>query len=160
MDQQNSSRKIVQIAHAVHDLNEAMERYSRILNIGPWSVYTFASPKLRECKYKGQPSNAAWRLALTWVGDMQLELIQNLQGETVYTSFLRERGEGLHHIKEWVDDCESTLEYYKSKGIGVIQSGKFGSDEFYYLDVQSELGIIYEIGNNGDIGEPEQIYGF
>ena len=155
----NQSRRIIQVAHLVQNLDVAMERYVRILGIEPWSVYTFEAPKLRECTYREKPSDAAWRLALSWVGNVQLELIENLRGETVYTAFLKNKGEGLHHIKEWVDDCEAALEHYCSKGIGVIQSGKFEDDEFYYLDVESELGIIYEIGNNGNIGAAERIYG-
>ena len=158
METDNGKRRIVQVAHVVKDLDATMKRYVELLNIGPWSVYTFAAPRLRECTYQGKRSEAAWRLALTWVGDVQLELMQNLRGETVYTSFIREKGEGLHHIKEWVDDCEEALDHYRAKGISVIQSGRFEDDEFYYLDVASELGIIYEIGNNGNVGEPERVY--
>ncbi len=75
----------------------------------------------------------------------------------MYTRFIEKKGEGIHHIKEWVDDCAATLEQYRKKGIGVIQSGKYDEDEFYYLDTEPELGILYEIGNNGRIRDPERI---
>ncbi len=151
-------RKIIQIAHVVKDIDEAMKRYYDILNIGPWSVYTFAPPALRECMFRGKPSDATWRLAITWVGDIQFELIQNLSGETVYTHFLEKKGEGIHHIKEWVDDCATSIEEYRAKGVDVIQSGKFDDDEFYYLDLEPKLGILYELGNNGTIRSPERVY--
>jgi len=151
-------RKIIQIAHVVKDIDRAMKKYYEILNIGPWSVYTFAPPVLRECTFKGKPSNATWVLAITWVGDIQFELMQPLSGESVYTRFLRKKGEGIHHIKEWVDDCAAEVEKYRKKGFNVIQSGKYDEDEFYYLDTEPELGMLYEIGNNGKIREPERIF--
>lgn len=151
-------RKIIQIAHVVTDIDRAMKKYYEVLNIGPWAVYTFAAPALRECTFMGKPSNASWMIAVTWVGDIQYELMQPLSGETVYTRFLRKKGEGFHHIKEWVDDCAATIREYEKKGIKVIQSGKYDEDEFYYLDTEPELGILYEIGNNGRIREPERTY--
>ena len=151
-------RKIIQIAHVVQDIDKAMRHYYEILNIGPWDVYTFAPPTLRECTYLGKPSDATWRLALAWVGDTQMELMQPLSGDSVYTTFLAKKGEGFHHIKEWVEDCAATLAMYRKKGIDVIQSGKYLTDEFYYLNTVPQLGIIYEIGNNGDVGRPERTY--
>ncbi|GAG35466.1 unnamed protein product [marine sediment metagenome] len=151
-------RKIIQVAQVVKDIDKAMKKYYEILNIGPWSVYTFAPPILRECTFKGKPSDATWVLALAWVGDTQLEIMQPLSGESVYTHFLDKKGEGFHHIKEWVDDCAASIEEYRMKGIEVIQSGKYDEDEFYYLNTEPELGILYEIGNNGKIRAPERIY--
>jgi methylmalonyl-CoA/ethylmalonyl-CoA epimerase len=158
MQKKPGVRKIVQIAHVVNDMERAMKKYYEILNIGPWSVYTFAPPALRECMYKGKPSNATWKLAITWVGDIQFELMQPLSGESVYTHFLAKKGEGIHHIKEWVDDCAAAVEHYRAKGIDVIQSGRFDEDEFYYLNTEPELGVLYELGNNGKIREPERVY--
>jgi methylmalonyl-CoA/ethylmalonyl-CoA epimerase len=84
--------------------------------------------------------------------------MQPLSGESVHTYFLEKKGEGIHHIKEWVDDCAATIEEYRKKGISVIQSGKYDEDEFYYLDTEPEVGVLYEIGNNGKIREPERTY--
>ena len=151
-------RKIIQIAQVVEDIDRSMKKYYEILNIGPWEVYNFAPPVLRERTFMGKPSDTTWVLALAWVGDTQLELMQPLSGESVYTRFLAKKGEGIHHIKEWVDDCAVTIEEYRKKGIDVIQSGKYDEDEFYYLDTESELGILYEIGNNGKIRAPERTY--
>jgi 4-hydroxyphenylpyruvate dioxygenase-like putative hemolysin len=43
--------------------------------------------------------------------------MQPLSGESVHTYFLEKKGEGIHHIKEWVDDCVETIEEYQKKGI-------------------------------------------
>jgi len=83
------------------------------------------------------------------VGDTQLELIQLISGYSLYNEYLEINIEGLHHIKEIVDNCQDAIEKYKSKGIEVIQSGKYDEDEFYYLETEKIFGVIYEIGNNG-----------
>ncbi len=151
-------KKIIQIAHVVKDLDKSMENYYKYLGIGPWNIYTFAQPALRESMYMGKPSDHTYRLAITWVGDVQLELIQPLTGHSSYDEFLDKKGEGLHHIKEFSEDCQKTIEGYKKKGIEVIQSGKFDEDEFYYLNTEPILGILYEIGNNGKLRPPERKY--
>jgi methylmalonyl-CoA/ethylmalonyl-CoA epimerase len=74
--------------------------------------------------------------------------------------FLERRdGDGLHHVKEWVEDCQKELLEYKKRGIEVLQSGKFDEDEHYYLDTESTFGFVYEIGNNGRIRPPERRLG-
>lgn len=158
MEKNIGERKIIQIAHVVRDIENAMENYYKLIGIGPWDVYTFAPPTLRESMYMGKSSDHSYLLALTWVGDMQYELIQPLEGHSTYDDFLDKKGEGLHHIKEWVDDCEKAINEYRQKGIEVIQSGKFDEDEFYYLNTEPTLGVLYEIGNNGKIRSPERRY--
>jgi methylmalonyl-CoA/ethylmalonyl-CoA epimerase len=54
-----------------------------------------------------------------------------------------------------VGDCQLAVAEYAKKGINVIQSGKFGQDEFYYLDTEPIVGIVIELGNNGTIPPPE-----
>lgn len=149
---------IIQVAHVVRDLDRAMQYFWEVFKIGPWDIYTFAPPALRESMVRGKPSDHTYRLAVSWVGGVQVELMQPLTGRSVYDEFLEKKGEGLHHIKLYYRDCQKSLEEFEKKGITVIQSGKFDEDEFYYLDTEDALGSIYEIGNNGKIRAPEQRY--
>ena len=142
-----SERIIIQVAHVVRDLEKAISAYSRVFDVGPWDVYTFAPPTLRESMYLGKSSDHTYRLAVTWVGGTQLELMQPLTGYSCYDDFLARKGEGLHHIKEKVDDCQQAIAEYAKKGIRVIQSGKFGEDEFYYLDTSPLLKFVLESGS-------------
>jgi methylmalonyl-CoA/ethylmalonyl-CoA epimerase len=74
-------------------------------------------------------------------------------------TFLERHGDGLHHVKEWVDDCQKALEEFKSQGVDVLRSGKYDEDEHYYLDTEAAFGFVYEIGNNGKIRPPERLLG-
>jgi hypothetical protein len=150
---------LTQVAHVVRDLDLAMERYWSLLGIGPWKVLpTFAPPHLRESTYRGKPSDHTYLVAVAWINDVQYELIQPVSGWSIYDEHLEKRGEGLHHVKFYHPDCVAALEHFRKKGIEVIQSGKVGNDEFYYLDTESTVGVTIEIGNNGGAGPAERYY--
>jgi Glyoxalase/Bleomycin resistance protein/Dioxygenase superfamily len=153
------NRRIMQIGYVVKDVEKSIEDYSQQLGIGPWDLYTFCAPDLRDAVYRGRPATHKFIIALVWNKTTQLELIQPVTGTNIYTEFLERHGDGLHHVKEWVDDCQKELEAYQARGIGVIQSGKFDEDENYYLDTESTFGFVYEIGNNGKIRPPERRLG-
>jgi 4-hydroxyphenylpyruvate dioxygenase-like putative hemolysin len=95
-------------------------------------------------------------IALTWRGGAQFELMQPLTGRSIYDDFLEKKGEGLHHVKLHYRDCAAALAQFAGSGIAVIQSGKYETDEFYYLDTEELLGYVVEVGNNGQIGVPER----
>ena len=155
-------RKIIQIGILVKDLQKSMERFWETLGIGPWDIYTFGSDTVRDFTFYGQPVKEpfAFKIALAKFGDIQFELMQLLKGPNIYERFLKEKGEGFHHIKEKVadEDMEETLEKFRQKGLEVIQSGKCGTDVFCYLNTEPSLGIIYELGNDGEVGPPERRY--
>jgi len=45
------------------------------------------------------------------------------------------------------------------KGYEVIQSGKIGEDEFYYLDTEKDFGVVWELGNVGTMPpKPARVY--
>jgi len=50
------------------------------------------------------------------------------------------------------------LAAFAARGISVIMSGKFGEGEFYYLDTEATLGLIYEIFQRKSRPDPEAIY--
>ena len=94
------------------------------------------------------------------VGNVQIELIESIEGPTIYQEFLEKRGEGLHHIKQTVpfEKLQPTLEYFKNLGINVIQSGRYDNDYFYNLDTEKFIGIILEIGHAGGMRPAESRY--
>lgn len=150
---------VVQIAHVVRDLDKVLERYTRDFGFGPWDLYTYGPHNVQDMMYKGKPANCTYRLALCMAGKIQIELMQPVSGEGVYTDFLKERGEGIHHVKIYYKDCRKALADYAKKGYTVIQSGRIHEDVFYYLDSMDKMGgALIEIGNAGSIPPPDSRY--
>jgi hypothetical protein len=151
-------RKFIQIGIVVRDLDKALVQFGKYLYKGPWDIYTFAPPEMTDLTYMGKPSDWSALLGLAWIGDRHIELIQPLKGPNTYYDHLEKKGEGLHHIKEWVKDCKSAIAEWAKKGVRVVQSGRLGDDEFYYLDTVPLLGFYLELGNNGHLRAPDRQY--
>ncbi|HTP25397.1 MAG TPA: VOC family protein [Anaeromyxobacteraceae bacterium] len=151
-----AERKIIQVGIVVRDLEKYLPNYAKHFHKGPWDIYDFAPPEMTDTTYMGKPAEWSARIALAWVGDRHVEIIQPLKGPNVYYDHLEKHGEGIHHVKEWVQDCKKELTRYRAQGIGVVQSGRLGDDEFYYLDTVPLLGFYLEIGNNGNIRKPDR----
>lgn len=149
---------VIQVAYVVRDIDAAMRRHWEVCGIGPWSVYAFEAPKVRNYIYRGRPATHSCLIAIAWTDQMQLELMQPVRGRSIYDEHLERRGEGLHHIKLYHAECAKAVAAYAARGYPVIQSGKFDDDEHYYLDTEKDFGYIIELGNAGRIRPAERRY--
>ncbi len=150
---------VLQAGLVVRDLQKSMEAYWKLLGIGPWRIYTYAPPMLRESVVRGRRVDYSMRIACAQAGPTQLELIEPLEGPSIYKEHLALKGEGLHHIQSRVEeDIGVVLAAFAARGIDVIMSGKFGEGEFYYLDTEATLGLIYEIFQRRSRPDPEAVY--
>ena len=61
------------------------------------------------CAVRGQPADFVVHVSLGYVGDLQLELIEPVRGENIYTEFLDAHRPGLHHGCWAVDDLDAAL---------------------------------------------------
>jgi methylmalonyl-CoA/ethylmalonyl-CoA epimerase len=141
--------RINQIALVVRDLDAAMRRYWETLRIGPWVVYTYGPPLVKDMTYRGRAQDYRMRLALAQAGDMVLELIQPLSSENIYSEHLAHKGEGLHHIGVFVPSLDGAVAEATRQGFAVLQSGRGygrrGDGGYAYLDTEGTLGLILEL---------------
>ncbi|MCV7165195.1 VOC family protein [Mycobacterium stomatepiae] len=89
------------------------------------------------CSYRGKPADFVASISLSYLGDMQLELIEPVSGENVYSEFLRDSTPGLHHICMEVESPEqfdAALADAANHGAEVVQQGVMpGGIQFAYL---------------------------
>lgn len=144
-------KEINQIGLVVKDVQEAATNYSRILGIGPWVYYDYVSPFIHDRKYHGKPVEAKERVARAMVGEVELELCQPVEGNSIYQDFLSDHGEGLHHLQLSVDDVEETVGILSEQGFSSLQSSRFSSSEgegiYHFIDIKP-LHCIWKITNN------------
>jgi methylmalonyl-CoA/ethylmalonyl-CoA epimerase len=147
----NKGRKLFQIAFVTDDLERSMKAWVETLGVGPWRVAAFTEETVKDFVVHGAPVGVPFKflIAISWMGDTELEIIQPVYGPTIYTKFLEEKGGGLHHIKERISDeaIDGVLSEYRDKGVGVTQSGRFFTDFHHYLDTEAKLDFVYELGN-------------
>jgi catechol 2,3-dioxygenase-like lactoylglutathione lyase family enzyme len=136
-----------QIGILVSDLEASLERYERLWGGGPWRIYTYGRGHIAWVTYREQLGTHRMRLALS-VQKPQIELIQSLEGPSIYEEHLATRGEGLHHLGFHVESLDEATGAMADAGYSVIQSGGgFGLDGdggYAYFDTERDLGVVLE----------------
>jgi methylmalonyl-CoA/ethylmalonyl-CoA epimerase len=153
---------IKQCAIVVHDLDEAVRRWSEQLAIGPWTAYRLAAPRLQEMLYHGEPVEFSLRHALAWQGEMQFELVQPLGGPSIFADHLQAHGEGLHHVGRYVADHPAAVAEATAAGFVALQSargfGAEGDGAFAYFK-HPDVALIVELIEAPRVRiEPEFVY--
>jgi hypothetical protein len=151
-------KRIEQIGIVVKDVHKTAIRYSEIFGIGPWVFIDFAPTDLA---YRGRqidPGNSVFRVAMAGLGKLQIKLIQPMKGLGAHASFLKERGEGIHHISlSMSPDYEAELGALRERGIFAEMEGVVGDViRFSYMDMEQVLGTNVEFVKTPD-AEPVNI---
>jgi methylmalonyl-CoA/ethylmalonyl-CoA epimerase len=140
---------VAQIAFIVKDLDRAVETYWRVFGVGPWHFYTYGTGLCRKMSYHGQPVEYRMRLALSWFGPMRVELIELLEGPTVYADFVAEHGFGIQHLGLLVEDMGAAIAQAEAAGIPMIMDGSGfgleGDGHYAYLDTEGLIGVTLEL---------------
>ena len=87
-----------QIAWVTPDLDATETALTGLLGVRKWVRIPDVHFAPDTCSYRGEPADFVASISLSYLGDMQLELISPVRGENIYSDFLRESGPGLHHI--------------------------------------------------------------
>jgi methylmalonyl-CoA/ethylmalonyl-CoA epimerase len=104
--------------------------------------------EVRQTEVAGQKA----KILLMKAGDTSVEFLEPTSEESTLAKFIRERGEGLHHIAFEVDDIVKTTKELKAKGFRFIYDepapGKFGS-LVNFMHPRSSGGILVELTQKG-----------
>jgi len=137
--------KTMQIGIVVRDLEATMQRYVDDYGIGPWEIFEFNAGSANDFHEYGQQVERSWRLATTMVGDVQWELIEPLDDESVYARFLADKGEGVHHVAFACPNFDELVTAQAKRGNELVLSGTFSGYRVAYLPTDRDLGVVAEI---------------
>jgi methylmalonyl-CoA/ethylmalonyl-CoA epimerase len=146
--------RVGQVGILVKDMDKSIDYFETTLGLGPWAVFegepVWCRENGKEVTYKG-------KIALAQAGPVQLELIQILEGRSVYSDVLGE-GEGVHHLGFFVRDMDDRLRAVREAGIPILQHAllkRLGvSIEYAYLDTSETGGVITEYIQASFMGLP------
>jgi len=141
-------RKAIQIGVVVEDIEKSMAALTAVFGIGPFRVADLPAPERREQQFiDGQPAKFRTRQAFADLGSVELELIQTLEGRTIWSDFLAEHGPGIHHIRFNVPDEKAVTTYLQGKGIAKTQEGAGIREGSYWANYDTEklVGFVIEI---------------
>lgn len=135
-----------QIGFVVRDLDRFVAELDARLAAGPWRGWIFG-PQGRGREYRG--SSAEWTLRLV-LNDRspQYEVIEPVAGPSIHADWLRDHGDGFHHVGYVVRSLDRTTAEMEAAGHPVIaRIHSFGADgdgAAAYYDTADTLGFLVE----------------
>lgn len=137
--------EIMQLAFVPADFESALRYWTEVMGAGPF--FALDHVRLENLKYKGQPSDVDFSMALGYWGDLQIELIrQHNDAPSIYKAWRDEGREGLHHVCLLVEDMAVARAACATAGAEVAQEGLVaGGGEVIYVDPGGGPGSLVEI---------------
>ncbi len=126
--------KIEHIGIAVKDLQSAVPVFETILNTNCYKQETVESEQVCTAFFRKQ--------------DSKIELLESTNPDGVIAKFIRNKGEGMHHIAFEVDDIFSEMERLKSAGFTLINpEPKRGADNkmVCFVHPKETHGVLIEL---------------
>ena len=125
--------RVDHIAIAVNNVKEALKNYQNILNIDKIDIEEVPNEKVRVVMLK--------------LEDSRIELMEPMTDDSPISKFLKDKGEGIHHIAITADNIEDDIERAKKNGIrflGEIRSGSYGR-KITFIHPKSLNGVLAEL---------------
>ena len=124
--------RVDHIAIAVNNVEEALKNYQNILKIEKIDIEDVPNEKVR--------------VAMLKLEDSRIELMEPMANDSPISKFLREKGEGIHHIAITADNIEEDVARAKENGmrfLGEIRSGSYGR-KITFIHPKSLNGVLTE----------------
>ncbi len=138
--------RVVHVGWVVKDLDRVVHYWEKLglKNIGPAGVREFP-----DVTFRGRKTPLSLKMAFANIGGVQIEWIQPVDGTSTYDEYLRQHGDGVHHLAFAVTSPEQLAEqirYFQAKGVNVVQRGTWegakGQGAFAYLDTAAQGGAL------------------
>ena len=135
--------KFCQIGIVVKNIDETIKYYEEVFGFGPFEIRHVEYPT---ATYYGETAGYRGKRAFFFMGPIQIELIELVDGKTVHEDFLNEKGEGIHHIGFIVPSIAEGKRNAEKAGFKIIQSfTRPDGGGFAYIDSDKVGGVMFEL---------------
>ena len=128
-------KTVDQIGIVVKDIDKVIESWSEMFGISPWTIRDMDGTDAKGRSWKV-------RLAFAYLGPVQIELIQPVEGRIFHSRFLETVGEGLHHLGFYVDDVDGEADNLVTQGAKILMKNP---GAFAYMGTGGPGGVIFEV---------------
>ncbi len=141
---------VTQIGFIVKDIDAVSEEYSKMLGLPKPEANWTAGYSEALTRFYGKPTEARSKLAFLHVGgNLDIELIQPDEKESVWRKFLDEKGEGVQHIAFVVKDgMGNVLKRLNDAGCETTMCGEYTGGRYAYVDTFNKLKVDIELLEN------------
>lgn len=149
MAQDLGSVKLPPVSHIgifVKSLEESSKYYTDTLGLGPW---TFAENNpTKEQMLVGEPFKLSVCFA-EW-GSTVIELLEAKSENSVWSNYIRDHGEGIHHTAHMVPNFDEVIAGLEAHGAKMIAGSWYKTIRWCYMELNPG-GLILEIMEEGEI---------
>lgn len=143
--------RALKIAFVVDDLDKYLERFAKLFGLEtPGSIITGPQEET-QIEYRGAATDGRARLGYIPLDNVTLELIEPIDGPSIWQACLDRKGSGLHHIAFIVDELQAVVADLDQLGLPLAQTGVFPamgkapSGRYTYHDSIDQLGFDIEL---------------
>jgi methylmalonyl-CoA/ethylmalonyl-CoA epimerase len=125
--------RIDHVAIAVNNVEEALKTFEKVLKVDKKEVMVVEHEKVK--------------LAMLQLEDTRIELLEPLTDDSPISKFLKEKGEGIHHISICTDTLEEDVANASKNGlkiIGGIRTGSYGR-KITFIHPKTLHGVLMEL---------------
>jgi len=125
--------RIDHVAIAVNNVEEALKTFEKVLKVDKKEIMVVEHEKVK--------------LAMLQLEDTRIELLEPLTDDSPISKFLKEKGEGIHHISICTDTLEQDVDNASKNGlkiIGGIRTGSYGR-KITFIHPKTLHGVLMEL---------------
>jgi hypothetical protein len=127
-----------QVGFVVKSLEDSIEKYDPLF--GPFRTM---DGSVESADFRGNSKDVKLKLAFGKSGDLEIELIEWLEGESPHSEFIQAGNEGMHHIRFRVEDCDDCVRKAEAIGFRRFWYKRLGeSIRFAYMERDNDPLII------------------
>jgi methylmalonyl-CoA/ethylmalonyl-CoA epimerase len=129
---------IDQISFAVEDIEAVLPFYTALFGEFVTREVQFSPEAV---SYRGQPTSARLLLGFGRSGDIEIELVQVLEGDAPSLEHLAQHGPGLHHVRFRVPDVAAKVSELETAGLRTVLNGTTARGSvFAYVEAPDQYG--------------------
>ncbi|MEM1541041.1 MAG: VOC family protein [Ignisphaera sp.] len=137
-------KNVVQIGIVVDDIEDVARKWCKILGLEKPKIIETDDWNKTKAMYRGKPAGKA-KLAFIELDNIVIELIEPIDGDSTWSTYIKNYGQGVHHIAFKVENVDECIEKLKDIGGDIEQLGYFENGIYIYMDTRKSLGTVIEL---------------
>jgi methylmalonyl-CoA/ethylmalonyl-CoA epimerase len=140
-----ASNDLSKIVHVVQNIETTAARFCGLFGIERVNIVHTSPPNGLDpgiyTRYKGRDISGRVKLANVQMGRVTMELIEPVDADSPWATFLKNHGEGIFSLVFTVTDFEATIVRLESEGMPLYHRGEYGSGRYAYFESKDQVGV-------------------
>ncbi|MDA8627635.1 VOC family protein [Pseudomonadales bacterium] len=142
---------VLKIAFVVDDIDKYLAMFAELFGIETPASNVTGSHEETQSSYRGEPTEGRIRVGYIPLENIVLELIEPVEGPSVWQDCLEQNGNGIHHLAFIVDGMEHLIGSLGDVGLPLLQNGIFPAmgaapgGRYAFLEGLDKLGFDVEL---------------